>query len=491
MKGKIFVFAIGGTGVRVLRSLVMLAASGVDFGADAVVPIIVDPDFANADLTRAVELIKKYSSIREGLDFGSDSKSGFFKLPIRSVVNDYRFALRETKNRRFKDFIGYDTLVNEDKALVSMLFSEANLEADMEVGFKGNPNMGSVVLNQFTESSDFCDFAAAFMPGDRIFIISSIFGGTGASGFPVLLKNIRNIDSRLPNSKAISQAPIGAITVLPYFEVSLEDDSAIDSSTFIGKTKAALHYYENNVTGAKSSVNVLYYIGDTRRKQYDNKEGGQYQRNDAHFVELAAALAISDFAKVTDDDPVMQTQTDNEGRVYADNARFKEFGIDKDEREIGFNELSNSTKAALRKPLAQFALLSRYIVGDDRLRAGLGLPWGRDNHFDDAFVKGVFVEDLKEVCALYLGWLKEMAENDRSFRPFNLSVSGDAFNIVNGVRPSRARTLSALFKSGYDLYDSFLDTHYRHLPKNHSKEQKFVELFYSVTKELVERKYNF
>lgn len=76
----------------------------------------------------------------------------------------------------------------ENRALASMLFSAANLESDMEVGFKGNPNIGSVVLNQFTDSQDFIDFADAFKPGDRIFIISSIFGGTGASGFPLLLK---------------------------------------------------------------------------------------------------------------------------------------------------------------------------------------------------------------------------------------------------------------------------------------------------------------
>lgn len=52
-----------------------------------------------------------------------------------------------------------------------MLFSEANLESDMEVGFKGNPNIGSVVLNQFTDSQDFIDFADAFKPGDRIFTL--------------------------------------------------------------------------------------------------------------------------------------------------------------------------------------------------------------------------------------------------------------------------------------------------------------------------------
>ena len=54
----------------------------------------------------------------------------------------------------------------------------------MDIGFVGNPNIGSVVLNQFKESEAFKQFAANFSPDDRIFIVSSIFGGTGRGWFP-------------------------------------------------------------------------------------------------------------------------------------------------------------------------------------------------------------------------------------------------------------------------------------------------------------------
>lgn len=123
--------------------------------------------------------------------------------------------------------------------MVKMLFSENNLEADMSVGFKGNPNIGSVVLNQFVGSEDFAEFANSFAEGDAIFIISSIFGGTGASGFPILLKNLRaNDTTAVQNASLIAQAPIGAITVLPYFILNNIDpnrDDQIDSGTFIQK----------------------------------------------------------------------------------------------------------------------------------------------------------------------------------------------------------------------------------------------------------------
>ena len=157
MNGKLYIFGIGGTGSRVIKSLVMLASSGVNIDADAIVPIIVDPDFANADVTRTIEQIKTYAAIREKLAFNDASQNKFYSIDIKNITNDYRLTLKDTKNKKFREFIEYSTLSKENQALASILFSETNLESDMEVGFKGNPNIGSVVLNQFTDSQDrFC-----------------------------------------------------------------------------------------------------------------------------------------------------------------------------------------------------------------------------------------------------------------------------------------------------------------------------------------------
>ena len=58
---KLFVFAIGGTGARVVKALTMLLASGVELrNIDRVVPIIIDPDTSNGDLTRTVDILKTY-----------------------------------------------------------------------------------------------------------------------------------------------------------------------------------------------------------------------------------------------------------------------------------------------------------------------------------------------------------------------------------------------------------------------------------------------
>lgn len=333
---KLYVFGIGGTGARVLKSLSFLLAAGVSCKSDSIVPILIDPDAANGDVSKTTNILRHYQKIRKNLTFDNASKNEFFKTPIHSLTPNFSIKIQNS-NKQFKDFIDYSTLDKKNKALISLLFSEKNLNADMEVGFKGNPNMGSVVLNQFNQSDDFKSFASSFSQGDRIFIISSIFGGTGASGFPLLLKNIRSADPSLDNFALLQNAQIGAISVLPYFGVRKDEESDIEKSTFVSKTKAALRYYQH---GVNDSVNTMYYIGDSLTKDYENNEGSTAQKNDAHFIELASALAILNFTN----SPKSEVN------------EVKEFGIETDTKSIMFNDLNDKTKHIIFKPLTQYYL---------------------------------------------------------------------------------------------------------------------------------------
>lgn len=82
----------------------------------------------------------------------------------------------------------------------------------MQEGFKGNPNMGSIVLNDFCDPNNnvLANLLSGFSDGDKIFIISSIFGGTGAAGFPLLLKTFRQAQqfNTFANPAIIADAPI-------------------------------------------------------------------------------------------------------------------------------------------------------------------------------------------------------------------------------------------------------------------------------------------
>ena len=351
---KLYVFGIGGTGSRVLKALTMLLSSGVECAADTIVPIIIDPDDSAADKTRAVAAMNRYMSVRSKLDFTAADQNRFFKTEIRPVdgMENFGFPLKNTRDCFFKDFIKIDELNKANRALVSLLFSEKNLDSDMKVGFKGNPNIGSVVLNQFANSQEYKDFANGFQQGDRIFIVSSIFGGTGASGFPLLLKTIRS-DRSSQSWNLISKSAVGAVTVLPYFSVSQDDNSGVDSSTFASKTKSALTYYEHNIS-ANGGIDALYYIGDNIPASYENHDGGSEQKNNAHIVELCSALAILKFAATPDTE------------LLGDTLHY-EYGLDTNNVDISqiiFGDLGRETKATIQKPMSQLLLMYKYLLNE-------------------------------------------------------------------------------------------------------------------------------
>lgn len=472
---KLYIFAIGGTGSRVLRALTMLLSSGVECAADTIVPIIIDPDDSAADKTRAVESMEKYMSIRSKLDFTKADQNRFFKTEICHVdgMGKFEFLLENTRNCFFKDFVKINELTKENRALISLLFSEKNLDSDMKVGFKGNPNIGSVVLNQFGNSPQYAKFANGFQQGDRIFIISSIFGGTGASGFPLLLKTIRS-DRNSQSWNLISNAKIGAVTVLPYFTVTQDDNSGVDSSTFASKTKSALAYYEHNIS-ANGGIDALYYIGDNIPASYENHDGGSEQKNNAHIVELCSALAILKFASTPD------AALDGETLHY-------EYGLDTNNANISqiiLGDLGRESKATIQKPMTQLLLVYKYLLNECE-KEYKHQPWAIDNKLDDSFFTSDFYKDLMDLLDNYRQWLLEMADNTRSFKPFNVNRRKPLFDMVVGISPAKISSIS----SNYALCDSTLNSRWGKWNKVAAREQKFMELFYRATKKLVERKYN-
>lgn len=448
---KIYIFGIGGTGARVIRSLTMLLASGVKLGesVDTVIPIMIDPDKSNGDLTRTITLLKTYKTIHESLKFGKNSKSDFFRTKIDDVNTNFRLQVADVADKDFQSYINYLSLDYRNKALISLLFSKRNLEAHMDVGFKGNPNMGSVVLNNFSSdpNNNLEALLSSFQSGDRIFIISSIFGGTGAAGFPLLLKTLRQAqNNQLPSSALVSNAPIGAITVLPYFGVEHNDESEINMDSFMSKAKAALSYYRDNL-----NVDTLYYISDKLSKNYKNHEGDSEQRNNAHFIEMVSALAVVDFCQ--------------SNRQHDGNKEYKEFGLLSDKSCVSLKTLSDSTRSQIQKPLMSMFVFEKFYK--EHLRFTWDGAWAKDFSYADdnnesesgldssVMTKEFFVKLTKFLKDFDVEWLREMEDNSRSFKPFNLNTSGEnIFSSIDGFEPKKASFLSKLTSKNLDGYEA-------------------------------------
>ena len=463
---KLYLFAIGGTGSRVLRSLTMLMAAGVDLAVDEVVPIIIDPDAANADLTRTVEIMNKYSSVRQYLNFGSETKSKFFKTKLTRLLPNYLLKIKDTDDKTFQEFIDYPSMSKENKAMAKMLFSTTNLSSSMVVGFKGNPNIGSVVLNQIVGSDDFTTVANSFQAGDKIFIISSIFGGTGASGFPLLLKTLR-LSKSIPNFAVINAAPIGALSILPYFRLKTSDDSEIDSSTFISKTKSALAYYEKNISN-NNQINALYFLGDDNTNLYENNEGGAEQKNDAHIIEFLGATATIDFANNVDENTFTN----------------KEFGILNDDKRVQFSSFGEDQRLMLYYPLVQFTLFCNALIDhQDRFESR---DLKGNELFDKLYIKNSasMYSGLRDFFKKYREWLNEMAGNTRSLSLFNNNCGEKAFELVNGVTP---RKVMKWLAGDYNLFISRLNSVVNSC-KEHNTEDKYMEMYFLATHELVNKK---
>ncbi|MCM1225650.1 MAG: hypothetical protein NC548_65530, partial [Lachnospiraceae bacterium] len=286
------------------------------------------------------------------------------------------------------------------------------LNLNLQVGFKGCPNIGCIVMRDLAERDEIAHIIN--MPDNaRVMIVGSVFGGTGASGIPVILDAIK---SKRPNAK------VGILAMEPYFEVAKDVNSAINSSTFMSKTKAAFDAYKQ---GKRNSVNnradAIYYVGDRLASQaYKNSEGGTDQKNDAHIAELLAAMCVLDFSRFDNEFP------DNKFHVVklTENGGMKE-SASKEEMAEPFNYYSFPEKT-LRDdyidPLCRLAILTVYC--DTFLRTekrwGRNVVWAAPPQ-SDFCNETEFMNKLFSFLDEFKRWAKELENPMHPLRLFDFS----------------------------------------------------------------------
>lgn len=403
---RVFVFCIGGTGLRVMKSITMLLAAGMKTNGYQVVPIIIDPHLDFGEKKGLDGLIELYEHIYNDVTDNGKLKDldGFFSTSLTPIdrlhgkQNDKHVSFSE--QRPFNEYLGLQNIPQGDinNYLVDTLFTRKSLDNRLSVGFKGNPNVGTVVLsnimkglNDMTGITD----SSTFRDGDRIFIISSIFGGTGASGYPLVEKTIREIDNDV-----LKNATMGAVSVQPYFSLKNPEatGSDIDSNSFITKTKAALSYYQNNVRS-----DYFYYIGDKEMTiEYENDE--QIQDDKAHFVELVAATALFDFLERPDKD-------------HSEKPTYLSRAIASNENVLDLSSMG-SGYATMTKNIADLTLLNMMM---EVLPEEKYFPLKISRKLNADFYGSASFGHLKQFMELFSNWYNELAENRRGFSPFNIA----------------------------------------------------------------------
>ena len=412
MDKKCFVFCIGGTGLRVMKSALMLMSAGMETHGFTIVPIIIDPHVELEEQRKLANLIGQYKSLHNdawGLD---NPQRSFFAGKVKSldeVVGETMAEISSNEEHRtFGQFIGVDKIPSSDinMLLVESLFSTKNLDSSLDVGFKGNPNVGTVVLGeQFASRGDIDLFKNHVDDEDRIFIISSIFGGTGASGAPLLQKIIRSAD----NNPKLQKAVLGGVSVLPYFKLGdpKRNHSDIDSSVFLTKARSALSYYADAV-----HPDYQYYIGETNLKgTYENNE--KDQPNPANFIELAAATALFHF--------LLQPSPQRQGETVT-----LMRGIEDDANVLDIRSLGESYSDIV-KCFADGHLLTLLA---DNLPQERWLPLRVTRKMNTHFFDEREYRNLAAWQTEFERWRKELENTERSFSP----LSNDSTNLRGLVK---------------------------------------------------------
>ena len=359
---------------------------------------------------------------------------------------------------KFRSYINLANLGadNINNYLVETMFSTKNLDSPLSVGFKGNPNVGTVVLGEIIEEATwFKDFKMHCEKDDRVFIISSIFGGTGASGYPLLEKKIKFAD----NEPAVKNAQMGAVTVLPYY--GLKDPattgSDIDSANFYTKTKAALAYYEGTVKS-----DYLYYVGEKSLKQvYDNDE--KKQDDKANFIELVAASALFDFLK----------------REKPDSQQYLTRAIDDDQESLDLVSMGSGYKDIV-KSVADYMLLRNFVK---KLPEEKFFPLAKNRGLNEGFYKDAAFQSLSRFTNVYYQWYSELAQNKRAFAPLHydnpkqmsgwiksieLDAKDDSYYMLSMIKASNqdkskdhSNKFRFFLKFAYDAIDKYTNKIYK------------------------------
>lgn len=515
----VFIFAIGGTGARVLRSLTFCLASGIEKIPDGtnIIPLIIDYDKDNGDKRRTIDLLNTYTAIRdkayEGVQLDAGNRN-FFHPIIRHLSDvaildgranvdvrpsyEFTFGLDEhTGVGTFANYIDYTNMMGDTyltKDLLASLyndepedfpegshpFTELNLELSM--GFKGNPNIGSIMFENLKDDDEFKRFCNTFdATRDRVFIISSIFGGTGSSGFPRIVDAIH-----YSGIAGFDQAMVGASIVMPYFKVNTPQGGAINSNIFNSKQKAALSYYAQPDQNGKSMYDKLttaYFIGDDEPTNLPYSEGRDTQKNDAHIVEFLSALSVLDFIC--------------KDRATLEADKYREYGLPKN---VGPGEKFNFTNfdADDYKDYLQYlftmGLTFKYYkdyVANDTIPA-------KESYYKTLDIAnkaghGMY-KDLEDFIDDFNSWLDEMECQKDGFKPFfhkprkddsQAVVANDLYDYVVGYEAP----MGSMFKKGavYKDFTAFCNEVFKKIGNTwDNDEQILLETYYEASAKVYE-----
>lgn len=299
-----YLLGVGGSGAKCVEAFVRLAMCGAGPASSWVG--LMDQDRSNGNVGRTNQLLAEYLDLRRALrtpgvaDLGD---SPLLATELRQPGGGWAWAPEEKSASSLATSTGYGGLPKPQQALAEALFSETERTLELDEGFRQRPALGAAVTLQGLQSATglWQELLNALRSAGhgrpiRVFLIASIFGGTGAAGFPTVARLLRD---RIEQEQLSDRVKLGGALLLPYFSFPPPPDGgpAIrpDSAAFMMQARGALEYYAR--LQSEQVFDRLYVIGNDPLIRLDTySDGGVNQVNPPMLTELVAALAAIDFA---------------------------------------------------------------------------------------------------------------------------------------------------------------------------------------------------
>lgn len=483
MAVKNFCYCIGGTGTRVAEVAGHLCAMNM-VGEQDITFIVVDKDANCGGTKKALNLLETVtilSDVAHHPKLAIVRSSGKKKEFCKSSLDVYQWDFSDTMQSLTKAKDGAQSLKNSlasktnlqemesDGILFDAFYSRKEQKKDTSKGFYGHPSIGALIFNYMIEKGGWNagleqnDIAYPILnhliqnPADtvKVFIIGSVFGGTGASIFSNLATHIR---------KSLSEADKGRVFIsgsllLPYFTFLKQDGGLIDTTEFYSKSTVALEQYGADKNLMKTSSNSngsfdsLYVCGQEPLHCTSEiySEGGKSQCNHFNFVDLAAAQAMTQFFSVE----VISDPRNNGNYVLDSNYKTGLYEYRYDPSNIpAIPVVTLANTPGLDKCLKAMTAFCTYFITKVYTAAKCDKP---DNNF---MINRLFVRDeIRNFNSTYANQFNEIIDRIygycRSFVEFMFDIAYNGYDWSNGSYASY-EDLYNLFSSDY--FDKLIQT---------------------------------
>lgn len=324
MAKQFFVLGIGGTGMRCIESLIHLCAMGM-FDDTDIHLLALDTDKNNGNFSRLKELKEAYVNAK-----GTDSarrtslQNTFFSANIKY----YEFSPDYEQKSSFKLVFDYNgtRYKNPAEADLADLVLTENVESfNLRHGYRAQTHLGSMMMyHSIIEAaksninnglkSYLQELITASQSGyPKVFILGSVFGGTGASSIPIIPQALSHAADIISQGSAniLRSAYFSSTLLTAYFSFNAPSTGELQtqqviatSDKFALNSQVAMMFYNDDTT-VRNTYQRFYMMGtdgmnwNPQASKQDNNSGtitgGSDQKNDSHYIELLAACAALDF----------------------------------------------------------------------------------------------------------------------------------------------------------------------------------------------------